>query len=270
VFLAIVLLHDPRYRRCMLDFSDPGAFALAVIQIVWIDLVLSGDNAVVIALACKNLPERQRRIGIFLGAGTAVTLRIFFALIITFILGVPYLKLAGAVLLFWIAVKLIVEHDDGEEKIASADNLWGAVRTIAIADAVMSLDNVIAIAAASRGNVYLFIFALLLSIPLVVVGSQLILRAIQRFPVLVWIGAGILGWVIGEMVVTDIASLAWLKAYDPSLIVTSLQGGHGSADPRLPVEMPVGTILYGAAVFGVILVIATSYILNRRQAQRSR
>jgi YjbE family integral membrane protein len=252
----------------MLGFSDPGAFALAVIQIIWIDLVLSGDNAVVIALACKNLPERQRRIGVFLGAGTAVALRILFAFAVTFILGVPYLKLVGAVLLFWIAVKLIVESDDGEEKIASADNLWGAVRTIAIADAVMSLDNVIAIAAASRGNVYLFIFALLLSIPLVVLGSQLIMRAMQRFPILVWIGAGILGWVIGEMIVTDVAAIGWLKAYDPSLIAVSLEGGHGGADPQTPVESPIGAILYGAAALGVLLVIATAALLNRRTVSR--
>jgi YjbE family integral membrane protein len=250
--------------------SDPGTFVLAVIQIIWIDLVLSCDNAVVIALACKNLPERQRRIGIFLGAGTAVALRIFFALIITYILNVPYLKLVGAVLLFWIAVKLVVEHDDGEEKVESSDSLWGAVRTIAIADAVMSLDNVIAIAAASRGNVYLFIFALLLSIPLVVVGSQIIMRAIQRFPILVWIGAAILGWVIGEMIVTDIAVMGWIKGFDPALIVGEMVGGegdaHGGAGPGIFVEHPIGRVLYSAAAIGVVLVVAVAWLINRRQA----
>jgi YjbE family integral membrane protein len=253
----------------MLGLSDPGTFALAVIQIIWIDLVLSGDNAVVIALACKNLPERQRRIGVLLGAGTAVALRILFALVITFILGVPYLKLAGALLLFWIAVKLIVDQGDGEEDITAADNLWGAVRTIAIADVVMSLDNVVAIAAASRGNVYLFIFALLLSIPLVVVGSQLILRAIQRFPILVWIGAAILGWVIGEMIVTDIAVMGWIKGFDPDLILGEIVGGagdsHGGEGPGILVEHPVGRILYGAAAIGVILVVATAWLVKRVQ-----
>jgi YjbE family integral membrane protein len=258
----------------MLGLSDPGTFALAVIQIIWIDLVLSGDNAVVIALACKNLPERQRKMGIFLGAGTAVVLRIFFALIITYILGVPYLKLVGAALLFWIAVKLVVEQDDGHDSVKAADSLWGAVRTIAIADVVMSLDNVVAIAAASRGNVYLFIFALLLSIPLVVIGSQLILRAIQRFPILVWIGAAILGWVIGEMVVSDIAMIGWIKAYDPALIVAEMVGGagdgHGGTGPGSLTEHPVGLVLYGAAVAGLLLVVATAWLINSRQGAASR
>jgi YjbE family integral membrane protein len=253
----------------MLGFADPGTFALALIQIIWIDLVLSGDNAVVIALACKNLPERQKRLGIMLGAGTAVGLRIFFALIITYILGVPFLKVVGAVLLFWIAVKLVVEHDDGEETIDAPDNLWGAVRTIAIADVVMSLDNVVGIAAASRGNVYLFVFALLLSIPLVVVGSQLILRAIQRFPILVWIGAAILGWVIGEMIVTDVAVMGWIKGFDPALIVSETVGGagdaHGGTGVGMTVEHPIGRILYGAAAIGVFLVVATAWLINKRQ-----
>jgi YjbE family integral membrane protein len=250
----------------MLTMADPGAFALAVIQIIWIDLVLSGDNAVVIALACKNLPARQRRIGVFLGAGTAVILRILFALVITYILGVPYLKLVGAALLFWIAIKLVTDHDDEGESVQSADNLWGAVRTIAIADAVMSLDNVIAIAAASRGNVSLFIFALLLSIPLVVVGSQIIMAAIQRFPILIWIGAGILGWVIGEMVMTDVATIGWIKAYDPSLIVAETVGGagdpHGGTGPGMLVEHPINPILYGAAAFGVVAVVSVAKLVN--------
>jgi YjbE family integral membrane protein len=250
----------------MLDLSDPTTFLLAVVQLIWIDLVLSGDNAVVIALACRNLPERQRRIGVMLGAGTAVGLRIFFALIITFILGVPYLKLAGAALLFWIAVKLVVDHGGGEEEIAGSDSLWGAVRTIAIADVVMSLDNVVAIAAASRGNIWLFIFALALSIPLVVVGSQLILRVIERFPVLVWIGSAILGWVIGEMVVTDVATIGWIKAIDPTLIVSHVAGeGHGG--PGQMVEEPIRMILYGAAAIGAALVVAVGLAANRLRAR---
>lgn len=252
----------------MLDMSDPTTFALAVLQIIWIDLVLSGDNAVVIALACKNLPEKQRKLGIFLGAGTAVALRIFFALIITFILGVPFLKLIGAALLFWIAVKLIVDHDDGEENIQSSDSLWGAVRTIAIADVVMSLDNVVAIAAASRGHVGLFIFALLLSIPLVVVGSQLIMRAIERFPILIWIGAAILGWVIGEMVVTDVASIGWIKSFDPSLIVSHVVEGHGGGESTVT-EEPVGSVLYGSAALFALLVVVIGYAFNNFQNRSS-
>ncbi len=248
----------------MLGLTDPATFAIAVIQIIWIDLVLSGDNAVVIALACKNLPERQRRLGIIFGAGTAVALRIFFALIVTYILGVPFLKLIGAVLLFWIAIKLVTDDGEEGESVEAADNLWAAVRTIAIADAVMSLDNVVAIAAASRGNVYLFVFALLLSIPLVVVGSQLILQAIQRFPILVWIGAGILGWVIGEMVVTDIGVIGWIKTLDPALIITEVVEGHGSGE-GMQAERPIGAILYSAAAAGVLLVVSVGYVLQKKQ-----
>jgi YjbE family integral membrane protein len=250
----------------MLDLANPGTFALAVLQIIWIDLVLSGDNAVVIALACRNLPERQRRLGTILGAGTAVVLRIFFALIITFILGVPYLKLVGALLLFWIAVKLVTDHHQHEDNIQAPDNLWGAVQTIAIADLVMSLDNVVAIAAASRGHVGLFIFALLLSIPLVVLGSQLIMRMIDRFPILIWIGAAILGWVIGEMIVTDIASMAWIKSFDPSLIVSEPAGVDG-ADSMVS-QHPVAMILYGSAAFCAVLVVAVGrLIINLRKPQ---
>jgi YjbE family integral membrane protein len=253
----------------MLDIANPGTFALAVLQIIWIDLVLSGDNAVVIALACKNLPERQRRIGVILGAGTAVALRIFFALIITFILGVPYLKLVGAALLFWIAVKLVTDHHQEEENVQSADSLWGAVRTIAIADLVMSLDNVVAIAAASRGHVGLFVFALLLSIPLVVVGSQLIMRMIDRFPILIWIGAAILGWVIGEMIVTDIASLAWIKGFDPSLVISEATAGHGGGD-SVTSERPVSAVLYGSAGLFALLVVAIGWlIINMRKSKAS-
>jgi YjbE family integral membrane protein len=244
----------------MFELANPGAFALAVLQIIWIDLVLSGDNAVVIALACKNLPERQRRIGVFLGAGTAVVLRIFFALIITFILGVPYLKLVGAALLFWIAIKLLTDHHGAEENVQSADSLWGAVQTIAIADVVMSLDNVVAIAAASRGHVGLFIFALVLSIPLVVIGSQFIMRAIDRFPILIWIGAAILGWVIGEMLVTDVASIGWIKAFDPSLVLSMPAAAEAGADSALS-ERPVGMVLYGAAALCALLVVVVGWLM---------
>jgi YjbE family integral membrane protein len=179
-------------------------FLLRVLQIIWIDLLLSGDNAVVIALACRSLPPRQRRMGIVLGAGVAVGLRIVFALIITQLLALPFLKLGGGILLLWIATKLVIGEDDEPEKdIAESDTLWKAVRTIAIADAVMSLDNVIAIAAAAKGHPELFIFGLLLSIPLIVMGSTLIMALIERFPLFVWAGAALLGWISGEMIVSD-------------------------------------------------------------------
>ena len=183
-----------------MEFSPQTLIAIA--QIIWIDLLLSGDNAVVIALACRKLPPHQRRMGIVLGAGTAVGLRILFAIIISWLLEIPLLGAIGGLLLFWIAVKLVVGEDD-EAHVSESETLWQAVKTIAIADAVMSLDNVVAIAAASDGNVALFTFGLVVSIPLIIMGSTLIMTLIARFPLFVWAGAGLLGWIGGEMIVTD-------------------------------------------------------------------
>ncbi|KAA2241081.1 TerC family protein [Salinarimonas soli] len=239
-----------------MDFS--GQFVVQVLQIIWIDLLLSGDNAVVIALACRSLPPHQRRTGILLGAGVAVGLRIVFALIISYLLAVPYLRIIGGGLLFWIAVKLIVGEDDETHEIAETDNLWRAVRTIAIADAVMSLDNVVAIAAAAKGHPELFIFGLLLSIPLIMVGATLITTIIQRFPLLVWAGAALLGWIAAEMIVTDPALMSWLSG-NPSLVVpdaTHVSGFH-----------PTGPVLYGAATLGAILVLAVGFVLSRRSSR---
>jgi YjbE family integral membrane protein len=177
-------------------------FLVSLLQIIWIDLLLSGDNAVVIALACRNLPPEQRKVGIWLGAGAAIGLRIIFALMITYLLAVPFLKIVGGLLLFWIAVKLIAS-DDAHGDVEAPTTLWSAVKTIAIADAVMSLDNVLAIAAASHGNVWLFIFGLLFSIPLIIYGSTMILTLLQRFPILIWLGAALLGWIAGDMLTED-------------------------------------------------------------------
>ena len=179
------------------------ASMLAIGQIIWIDLLLSGDNAVVIALACRSLPDRQKRWGILLGAGTAIGLRIVFALLISQILLVPFLMTVGGVMLLWIAVKLLKSEGPGEKNIAAPDKLWQAVRTIAFADAVMSLDNVVAISAASGGNYWLFIFGLAVSIPLIVIGATLITELVSRFPLFVWAGAALLGWIAGEMIVKD-------------------------------------------------------------------
>jgi YjbE family integral membrane protein len=233
-----------------MDFLS-SQFLVSVLQIIWIDILLSGDNAVVIALACRSLPARQKRLGILLGAGTAVALRIVFALIITYLLAVPYLRIVGGLLLFWIAVKLMVGEDDEGHEIEEADSLWRAVRTIAIADAVMSLDNVVAIAAASRGHPELFIFGLLLSIPLIMVGATLITALIARFPVFVWGGAALLGYIAAEMIVTDPAVLSWL-AGAPSLVTTGASGAT-----------PTGLMHYGAAAVGALLVLVAGFALAR-------
>jgi YjbE family integral membrane protein len=217
------------------------ASSVAILQIIWIDLLLSGDNAVVIALACRSLPERVRTWGIILGAAVAILLRIIFAAVISHLLAIPFLKVAGGLLLIWIAIKLAKGEEAEGRDIASSDKLYKAVWTIAVADAVMSLDNVVAIAAVSKGDPWLFGFGLALSIPLIMVGSQLIMKMIEKFPVIVWAGAGLLGWIAGEMVATD-----------PVV-----------AD-RFGIE-PHSTTVYVLAAIGAALVVAIGYWLKSRQ-----
>jgi YjbE family integral membrane protein len=215
-----------------------AAFWAAFVQIIWIDILLSGDNAVVIALACRSLPGRQRKWGMILGAGVAVAMRIGFAGIMTTLMTMPWLKLVGAALLMWVAIKLVGPADEHHGETASADNLWKAVRTIAIADAVMSLDNVIAIAAAAKGSVALIAFGLLLSIPLIVAGSAIIMRVMERFPALIWFGGALLGWIAGELLISD-----------PVVA------------PLVPATGPVHYLIPAA---GAALVIAAGWLLRRR------
>jgi YjbE family integral membrane protein len=187
-----------------------GAFWLALVQIIWINILLSGDNAVVIALASRSLPEEQRRWAILGGSAGAIILRILFCLIVAWLLEIPYLKLIGGLLLLWIGVKLIVpEEEHGEGKIAAKGNLWGAIQTIIVADAVMSLDNVIAIVAAAGGSTTLIVIGLVISVPLIVFGSQLVLRYLLRYPILVILGGGLLGWIAGDIMATDPAVIRW-------------------------------------------------------------
>jgi YjbE family integral membrane protein len=189
-----------------------ASFWVGLLQIIWINILLSGDNAVVIALACRSLPAHQQKWGIILGTAPAIVLRIVFAIFIAYLMEVPYLKLIGGVLLFWIAVKMLQSEEESHEDGDGAGNLWGAVRTIVIADAVMSLDNVIAIAAAARGHFGLLVIGLVISMPLVIFGSALLLKVLTRFPVLVWAGAGLLGWIAGEVMVTDPGVEHWIEA----------------------------------------------------------
>jgi YjbE family integral membrane protein len=205
------------------DFLSP-AFWVGVSQIIGINIILSGDNAVVIALACRMLPPRQRFWGMILGAGVAVLLRVLFTMVVAEAMGYPYLKLVGGLLLLWVAIKLVVpEEEHGEGKIEAAENLWRAVRIVAIADIVMSLDNVIAIAAsaeaaaarvdlahASAIKATLIVFGLATSIPLIIAGSALLMALLDRFPILVWAGAGLLGWVAGDIMAKDTAVMGWL------------------------------------------------------------
>ncbi len=186
------------------------AFWVGLVKIIGVNIILSGDNAVVIALAARSLPPNQQTKAIVWGSGAAIVMRIVLTLFAVALLTLPWLKLIGSALLLWIGVKLLVT-DDGEENIDSSDNLIRAIKTILIADLVMSLDNVIAVAAAAGGSVVLLILGLAISIPLVIFGSTLLLKLMERWPVIITIGAGLIGFVAGEMVVTDPAIAGWVK-----------------------------------------------------------
>lgn len=220
----------------LFDFIGTHAFWIGLVQIIWIDLILSGDNALVIALACRNLPPGQRKWGVILGTGAAVILRILFATIIVYVLDVPFLKLIGSVLLFWIAIKLMLpEEGEGGHGQGSVANLWGAVRTVVIADAVMSLDNVLAVAAAAHsaatgagetglspeaieaGSVFLLSLGIAISIPLMVVGSTMMIWLLDRFPWLMILGGALLGWIAGGLAVHDPITAPWIQANMPFL-----------------------------------------------------
>jgi YjbE family integral membrane protein len=178
------------------------AFWLAVGKIIWINVLLSGDNALVIALACRGLEPRQRFWGMILGAGAAVVLRIIFTGIVATLMELPYLKLIGGLALIVIAAKLLVPEEEGED-VKSASHLWAAVQIVVVADIVMSLDNVIAVAAAANGSVPLLILGLAISVPLIVAGAALIMALLNRLPILVWAGAVLLGWIAGDVMATD-------------------------------------------------------------------
>lgn len=195
-----------------MGFELTPAFWSGLTQIVLVNIVLSGDNALVIALACRNLEKRHQKPAILAGSAGAIVLRIIFVLIVDVLLQIPYLKLIGGVLLLWIGIKLVQGEEEHGDGVKAESSLWGAIRTIIIADAVMSLDNVIAIAAAARGDLTLLVIGLAISIPLIIVGSQLILKVLVRYPILVVAGGGLLGWIAGEVIVTDPAILPWVDA----------------------------------------------------------
>jgi YjbE family integral membrane protein len=222
-------------------------FWLALAKIMWINILLSGDNAVVIAMACRGLPPRQRAWGMVLGAGVAVVLRILFTGIIATLMTLPFLKIAGGIALFYIAAKLLVPEDPDEDETEAAEHLWRAVQMVAVADIIMSLDNVIAIAAAAGGNTPLLVLGLALSIPLIVAGAALIMAALDRFPILVWGGSALLGWIVGEVIATDPVVLGWLEqTYSPGV---------------------VHAVEYGAAGLGAILVLIVGGMWRRAKLE---
>lgn len=187
-------------------------YAVHLLEIIWINILLSGDNAVVIALAARSLPPKQQKAAIFWGSGAAIVMRIILTIVAVELLRLPYLKLVGAALLLWIAIQLLLPEDEEDGGEATASGLGAAIRTILIADLVMSLDNVIAVAAAAKGSMTLLILGLAISIPLVIFGSTMLLKVMDRFPIIITLGAGLLGWVAGDMAVSDPAIKDWVDA----------------------------------------------------------
>jgi YjbE family integral membrane protein len=187
---------------------------ISLIQIVWIDVVLSDDNALVFAMAFRSLPKPQRRWAIAFAVGAAALLRIIFTLLCLQVLTVPFIKVAGGVILLWIAVRLVGD-DERFEGAAAPASIWASIRIIVVADVILSIDNVIAVAAAAQGSWALIVFGLALSIPLVVIGATIVAPLLKRFPAVVWGGAGVLGWVAGDLIGSDPAFLDFLRTHAP-------------------------------------------------------
>jgi YjbE family integral membrane protein len=224
----------------MAEATLPG-FWLSVLQIIWINILLSCDNAVVIALACRGLPPRERLWGMVIGAGFASVLLIVFTGVISVLLTLPYLKLIGSIALLWIAIKLLApQAHDAEDTPEATEDLWRAVRIVVIADIVMSLDNVIAVAAVAKGKYLLLTLGLAVSIPMVIAGSAIILALLEKFPILVWGGAAILGWVAGDIFASDPIVLG---------VFSNVSAEH--------VEL-------ASQIIGAAIVVASGYIWRRR------
>jgi len=232
-------------------------------KIVWINVLLSGDNALVVAMACRGLPPRQRLWGMVLGAGAAVMLRIIFTVIVATVMGLPYLKLVGGLALLVIAAKLLVPDNADQEAAGSASHLWAAVQIVVIADIVMSLDNVIAVAAAAAGSVPLLILGLASSIPLIIAGAAVIMALLELLPILVWAGSALLGWIAGDVIATD-------PAVQPKL-QSLFEGAIGIELDSLLTILGVAPLFVGGdgaeilcAALGVIVVLVTGSIWRRR------
>jgi YjbE family integral membrane protein len=245
------------------DMQRP-AFWLAVGKIIWINVLLSGDNALVIALACRGLHPKQRMWGMIIGAGIAVVLLILFTGIVATLMVLPYLKLVGGLALLAIAAKLLVPEDSGDD-VAEGTNLWHAVRIVVIADIVMSLDNVIAVAAAADGQLPLLILGLAISIPMIIAGAALIMMILDKLPILVWLGAALLGWIGGDVIATDPAiapRLHQLLAGDISLNVDTTSSLFGFVE-HLKFDSEIDELLL--AIVGATLVLVLGSIWRRRK-----
>ena len=239
----------------MLDELYTQVFWIGLLKIIGVNLILSGDNAVVIALAARSLPQRQQKAAVLWGSGAAVAMRIVLTIFAVALLTLPWLKLVGSLLLFWIGIKLLLP-EEGDENIDASDNLISAIKTILIADLVMSIDNVIAVAAAAQGSMTLLVLGLAISIPLVIFGSTLLLHLMERWPVIITIGGGLLGFVAGEMLVTDPALKGWLSGIGVEF------DGEKPKVAGLSLE-----IICGLA--GAVIVIAAGTLIGKRRAMKA-
>jgi YjbE family integral membrane protein len=235
----------------MLEEIVTQAFWLGLLKIIGVNVILSGDNAVVIALAARSLPQRQQKQAVFWGAGAAIIMRIALTIFAVALLQLPWLKLVGSLLLFWIGIKLLVPEEGGED-IQASDQLLAAIKTILVADLVMSLDNVIAVAAAAGGSLTLLVLGLAISIPLVIFGATLLIKLMERYPVIITVGAALIGWVAGEMLVTDPALAGWLGA-----LGVRFQEGKPLVG-ALSLELMAGAV-------GIAIVVVVGTLLARRQ-----
>jgi YjbE family integral membrane protein len=244
------------------DLHKP-AFWLAVGKMIWINVLLSGDNALVIAMACRGLRPRLRLWGMVLGAGMAVILRILFTGITVTLMALPYLKLVGGLALLVIAAKLLVPEDEGDD-VTAGTSLWHAVRIVVVADIVMSLDNVIAVAAAANGQLSLLVLGLAISIPLIIAGAALIMMLLDRFPVVIWLGALLLGWIAGDVIESDPAIQPLVPRFLDGQIALKLD-----AISAMTGVSPHDLVGYVASVLGAVAVFAAGLIWRRRKLRGS-
>ena len=239
-------------------------FYVALTKIIWINVLLSGDNALVIALACRGLQPKQRVWGMVLGAGVAVVLRIIFTFIVVTLMALPFLKLIGGLALIVIAAKLLVPESQDEDGVQAAAHLWAAVRIVAIADIIMSLDNVIAVAAAANGSAILLILGLAISIPMIVAGAAVIMALLDKLPILVWFGAALLGWIAGEVIATDPAIAPWLHSFLSGTVNLSFEtvSSMFGFTRNLRFGTDVGELLLG--LLGIVVVLVWGSIWRGR------
>ena len=254
------------FRQVQADMHLP-AFWLAVGKIIWINVLLSGDNALVIAMACRGLHGRHRLWGMIIGAGIAVVLLITFTGVVATLMSLPYLKLIGGIALIVIAAKLLVPDDESDE-IAAGTTLWHAIRIVVIADIIMSLDNVIAVAAAANGEVVLLTLGLAISIPMIIAGAALIMLVLDRFPVLVWLGALLLGWIAGDVMETDpVVQPVLHRILDGTIALhIDAQSAIFGISPQLALEGELDE--YIASVLGALVVLIAGSIWRRRRTRQ--